>query len=519
MEAAEIDALFAQWSGADSPGVVWAVTQDGTEIHSGAVGMSDIAQGVSLDRRSLVRIGSQTKQFTVLLALMLEAEGRLSMADEVHRYAPWLPALPHPITLQQMSTNTSGLRDILEAMTLSGVPLVAPSSRARQREVLAGFGGLNFVPGTEMIYCNTNFWLLSEIIERVSGRSFNELLEARITGPLGMTDTRLLPRDTQILHRLSAQHVRGPDGAWETARWGWDIGGEGGMVSTLDDMLLWQANLARPRAGMKAHLARMAEPVVYANGSRGLYAMGLNQAIYRGQRHIGHGGGVAGGRSESMWFPDAGLGVVILANSDAVATYSLALRIADIALGDRLAPPVQSGARLADGLYRMESGGDILALRTQGGVTEMVTGAGPLRLSEAAPGLFVPERANMHLTLSPHTDSDMLDATWCGMPRRLRRLGAVPDSGSSKIAGRYFSEEAGLVAEVRADGEAAVMTLRSDFGVHRLKLRWIDSDLLTFVPDTMTPAPDRWIGTVQVNQDHLSIVTDRTKELRLSRTD
>ena len=515
MDAAEIDALCAPWSGADSPGVVWAVTRDGAEIHSGAVGMSDIAHGVPLDRRSLVRIGSQTKQFTVLLALMLEQEGLLSMADEVHRYAPWLPAFPHPVTLQQMSTNTSGLRDVLEAMTLSGVPLGAPASRARQREILARFGGLNFVPGTEMIYCNTNFWLLSEIVEAVSGRSFNELLEARITGPLGMADTRLVPRDTQILPRLSAQHVRGPDGAWETARWGWEIGGEGGMVSTLDDMLRWQANLARPRAEMAAHLARMAEPVVYANGQRGLYAMGLNQAVYRGQRHIGHGGGVAGGRSESMWFPDDGLGVVILANSDAVQTFSLALRMADVALADRLAPPVQGGARLGDGLYRMEGGGDILAVRSQG--AEMVTRAGPLMLGEAAPGLFMPERANMHLTLSPGADGDVLDATWCGAPRRLRRLGSAPAGAPTAIAGQYRSEEAGLVADVQATGDGAEMRLRSDFGVHRLQLRWIDSDLLTFVPDTITPAPDRWIGTVQVSRDRLSIVTDRTKGLRLRR--
>lgn len=514
METAKIDALFAPWSGTQSPGVVWAVTRDGAECHAGAVGMSDLAHGVPLDRRSVIRIGSQTKQFTVLLALMLEAEGRLSMQDEVHRYAPWLPALPHPVTLQQMATNTSGLRDILEAMTLSGVPLGAPCSRTRQREILARFGGLNFVPGTEMIYCNTNFWLLSEIIEAVSGRSFNELLEARITGPLGMADTCLVPRDTQILPRLSAQHVSVP-GGWETARWGWEIGGEGGMVSTLDDMLRWQANLAAPRPEMQAHLARMAEPVVYANGVRGLYAMGLNQAVYRGQRHIGHGGGVAGGRSESMWFPDAGCGVVILANLDAISTFSLALRVADIALADRLAPRVEGGTRLPDGLYRMEGGGDIIAVRTGDAGTEMVTGAGPLALGEAAPGLFVPERANMHLTLAPTADPDMLEAVWCGAPRRLRRVPPVPAAASRDIAGHYASEQTGLTAEVSPTGDGAHMRLRSDFGVHRLDLRWIDTDLLSFVPDTMAPAPDRWIGTVQVTGEGLAIVTDRTKELRL----
>ena len=157
-----------------------------------------------------------------------------------------------------------------------------------------------------MIYCNTGFWLLSEIVEEVAGRSFNELLDARITGPLGMADTKLMLRDSQIIPRLAGGHVQMEDGSWESARWGWEIGGEGGMVSTLDDMLVWQGNLSAPKVGSAALFERMATPVTYTNGVRGLYAMGLTQDVYRGWRSIAHGGGVAGGKSESVRFPDAG---------------------------------------------------------------------------------------------------------------------------------------------------------------------------------------------------------------------
>src|SRR4051794_39713462 len=122
----DIDRLFADWAGA-SPGAVVAVTRDGQTLHEGAYGMASIAHGVPLDRRSVLRVGSQTKQFTVLLALLLEAEGRLSLDHEVQRYMPWLPRYPAPVTPRQLAGNTGGLRDFLEIMTWSGLDLRAPS--------------------------------------------------------------------------------------------------------------------------------------------------------------------------------------------------------------------------------------------------------------------------------------------------------------------------------------------------------------------------------------------------------
>jgi D-aminopeptidase len=525
MNTSAIDSLFTPWTGESSPGAVWAVTRGGREIHSGAVGMADIAHAVPLDRRSVIRIGSQTKQFTVLLALMLEREGKLAMQDEVHRYCPWLPGYPAPITLQPLATNSSGLRDFLEIMTYAGVPLAGPATRARQRELIARHAEVNFPPGAQMIYCNTGFWLLSEIIEQVSGRGYNELLHERITGPLGMADTRLMINDADILPRLASHHARGPDDAWQTARWGWAIGGEGGMVSTLDDMLIWQANLARPRVGDAATFERMATTLTYTNGVRGLYAMGLSNAAYRGQRAIGHGGGVAGGRSESLRFPDIDGGVVILANHLHVAPYSLACRIADIAFADALTPRPPGGgaetlARMT-GLYRHEGGGDIFALTHADGVPGLVTSAGDVVLDEIEPGVFAPERVTMHMTLAP--DGEALRVTSCGEAQRYIRL-APPAGPFPDITGRYGSAAAGLAATVRADAGGLRMVIGSEHGLHRLQLRWIDRDLLAGLPDGRADGraasdgwPPAWNCTIQVTGSGLVLTTDRTKHLALTR--
>ena len=518
--AQQIDALFDGWVGADTPGLVVAATRDGAVVHQGAYGMAELANGVALGPRSLIRIGSQTKQFTVLLALMLECEGKLDMDAPVHRYAPWLGSLPYPVTLRHLASNTSGMRDFLEALTWSGVALAAPSTRATARAIIARHGEMNFPPGEQMIYCNTGFFLLSEIVEEVSGRSYNELLRARITGKLGMDDTVLQLRDSQILPRLVGHHSRGADGGWERAQWGLVLGGEGGISSTLGDMLRWQAHLARPTADMADLLARMEGPARFANGSLSMYGLGFTVTRYRGLRNIGHGGGVAGGRSESVRFPDQGTGIVILGNRDDIAPFSIARRMADVLLGDAMAPlPDAAGLRAlaaAAGMYRQEDGDDVFEIVDAAGTPSFTSqgGSGGV-IEQLADGEFAPERAVVHLSFGLPRDG-VLPARWCGEARRYRAV--RPGAGrSAALAGAYVNAGLGIDAMVSADGGQLVV--RSEYGALRLALSWIERDLLMAMPADapLRGAGKPWAAVVRVMPGGLVISTDRTKGLGLTR--
>ena len=512
---AKIAALFSAWDSPASPGVVWAATMNGVEVASGAVGMADIAQQTRLDRRSVIRIGSQTKQFTVLLALMLEQEGKLDMAQSVRHYLPWLPDFAAPITLQHLATNTSGLRDFLEIMTYSGLPLSSPISRTRQHELIAAHGEVNFPPGERMIYCNTGFALLSDIVEHVSGCSYNELLAERITLPLGMHDTRLVWRDAEIWPRLAVQHLRNATG-WETTRWGFDLGGEGGMVSTLDDMLIWQRNFANPVVGSKILFDRMATPVVYNNGVLGKYAMGLTREDYRGQDCIAHGGGVAGGKSESVRFPQAGLGVVVLANFDAIVPNALTRAIADIILGLKpLGSPDATRLANAGGFYRQPGTGEILVISNDGGVPYCMIAGGSHRLEEISAGVFVPERAAQHNVFSLTPDG-ALEGHFCGASVRFAPV-APPAGPFPPIAGRYTNDATSMTVTVDS---ALRMRIGTEAGQVRLALRWVDRDLLAGIAEAVghtTAWPPNWSCSVQVVPDGLIFTTDRTKGLLLRR--
>jgi CubicO group peptidase (beta-lactamase class C family) len=518
---AAIDRLFAAWDDARMPGAVVGVALGGREIHTAGYGMADLAQGVALDRRSVIRIGSQTKQFCVLLALMLQAEGKLALDDEARDHAPWLPRFAERVTLRHLVTNTSGLRDFLGLLPLNGVPLAAPSTRADSRALIGAHAELNFAPGSQLLYSNSGFFILSEILEAKTDRSFDDLLQERICRPLGMRDTRLMAWDSEIHLRLAMHHTRGVGGDWRRAHWGFPLGGEGGMVSTLDDLRVWVENLKRPVIGAPEMYAELARPAIFTNGAASPYAHGLINQIYRGARTIGHSGGVAGGKSDTSRFPEHDLDVVILANLDAIAPLSLSRRIADVVLGDRLArlddPADASRLAAAGGIYREEDGEDVFVLVASGNECAFHTSLGASPVRQFAPNWFAPEKGANPLVLSPAGDGT-LAALSSGLQRRYRRVRPEARCGGT-IAGRWRSEF-GIAAAIEQDGDAARIRLSSDFGATTWPLAWIAPDLL--MADAGGPAARFEDGrayafVLRVERDALVLSTERVRGLRLRR--
>lgn len=524
--AGNLDETFTGWTGPDTPGLVIAVTRDGNVVHEGAYGMADLAQGVPLGRSTVMRIGSQTKQFTVMVALLLEREGLLSLDDPVHRHVPWFPQTPAPVTLRHLASNTSGLRDFLELLTWSGSTWPCPASRVDIREILSRHSGVNFPPGEQMIYCNTGFLLLGEVVGHIAGQPLHELVRERLTEPLGMDDTVMQPRDSMILARSAMHHTRGPDGAWERAHWGVELGGEGGMSSTLEDMLRWQAFLASPPDVMASLVDRMAVPERFPDGSPSMYGLGLVVTRYRGMQNVGHGGGVAGGRSESVRFPDGRLGVVILGNRDDIHPYALARRIADRVLGDMLEPLPGSGPLVslaqAAGMYREQDGDDVIEIVAGGGTGAigadpdtplLVTSGGAVTIEQLGDGVFAPERPTTHLVFGLPRDG-VIPARWCGVPRTYRPLRPAAGNAAA-VAGPYANQALGLDAVVSDD--ASRITIRSDHGAIRLSLAWLEPDLLVATSSPARAPGEGWDAVLRTTPDGLILTSDRTKGLRLDR--
>jgi hypothetical protein len=336
-----------------------------------------------------------------------------------------------------------------------------------------------------------------------------------------MNDTRLMQRDSQILPRLAGHHTRGPDGGWHRAQWGVVLGGEGGMVSTLEDMLLWMNNLTNPKVGTPEMYRTLATPSVYRNGTTALYAHGLVSETYRGLRAVGHGGGVAGGRSESIRFPDQGVAIVILGNRDDIAPYSLSLRMADALLGGQMtdARVAADWQRLADaaGVYRHDGSDDLFEISVQDGEPVFVTNAGAAAISQVGPNTFIPERATMHMIFSPESSGDM-SLTFCGERRRYRRLAAKPPASPHHVAGRWHHAGAGVTIAIAPEGHGHSLLLTSDFGALSLHLAHLDGDLFIARPGAEAGSPGRpWTCTIRAMGDAIELSSDRTKQLRFAK--
>lgn len=505
--ATRVEALFQAYEKEAGPGAVVAVIENGEEIFSGAYGLANINDAVKLKRDTIIRIGSQTKQFTVLLILMLEAEGKLKLSDPVQKHLSYVPVLEQEVTLQHLAQNSSGYRDHLEAMIFGGLSIFAPSTRQTGRDVIARQDALNFPPGSAMTYSNAGFFMLSEIIEQIEGKPFNDVLTERITGPLGMKDTSLMRRDGTVMKRLAAHYTKRPDG-WSHLGWGLDLGGEGGMVSTLADMVIWQQNLFAPRIGTQDMYERMATPTVFTNGATGYYGLGLVTDVYRGRRAVGHGGTVAGGKSDSSRYVDDGFGVVIIANHDQIAPFAVGRRIADIYFGDA-APPALS---FKPGRYREDGGNDLFEIVEVDGVATYLSSGGASGFDFGHPGGAKPERAITDLVLTPRSDGH-IDALFCGRPQRFRPL-AENGKAAKPLAGRYRNAAQGFEVEITGDAQNGEFRLRSDIGALNSPIVAVEDDLwLLLQPGSDMRLGLPWAATLVVTPDGFEMNTDRMKRL------
>jgi D-aminopeptidase len=339
-ETVALDALFQPLDRSDAPGVVVGIARHGKSCYRRGFGLASIEHGVINTPWTRMRIGSTSKHFTALAALLLVEDGKLDIDAGVRRHFPELPIPLGEPTLRQLMTHTSGYRCHVDLGYLASGLAMRPAGAAMA--TLVGQRHANFAPGERLLYNNSGYHLLSLIIEQVSGVSFERFLKERIFDPIGMADTEAVTSDLMIRQGLATLHLPLPDGTWKRGIFPTERAlGEGAIVSTVDDMLRWLAHLRGPkRVGSAASWGQMMTPGQLNNGVVNPYSLGLRHEAYRGVATLHHAGGVVGGASQMLSVPDHGLDIVILANSGSIDPSRLARKVIDSVLGDAvLAPP------------------------------------------------------------------------------------------------------------------------------------------------------------------------------------
>jgi CubicO group peptidase (beta-lactamase class C family) len=405
-----IDALFAEWNHPDSPGCALGVVEDGRLTVARGYGQASLTWRVPNGPDVVYPIGSNSKQFTAMVVLLLAEEGKLSLDDDVRKYLPELPPYSPPVRIRHLLHHTGGLRDYQALRFLSGVPPehVVPGEVfdliARQR-------GVDAPAGMKFSYDNTGYVLLRYVVERVTGERFVEVARERIFEPLGMQHTRWLEEFTTVVPNLATAYVGDPTVGFRAA-YSIPVAGSGGVVTTLGDLALWQANFERNRLGKSdpALVKRELTPGTLDDGTPLDYAAGLFLSTYAGRPIVWHAGHGPGYVADIVRFPEQRLSVLCLCNGT-IDSRRLSRQVADLFLpapppsgaqagtdregaSPEPAAPLQHGVRLSeDELGRvagdyLSNDNDVWAFAIESGTLVLHRGEVRMELAALAPRRF-----------------------------------------------------------------------------------------------------------------------------------
>lgn len=341
----KVDQVFAAYDKPGSPGCALGVVRDNNFIYKRGYGSASLELGVPISPESVFYMGSVSKQFTAASVVLAAEQGFLSLDDDVHKYIPELPSYGKPITLRQMLHHTSGLRDIFSLLFLAGRNAEDIHPTNELLDLIAHQKGLNFNPGDEYLYSNTNYFLMSVIIRRTTGKTLSQFAEENIFKPLGMSHTRFYDDRTLVVPgRIPAYEPRKGGGfqvGWST---NFDKVGDGGLLSSVDDLLLWDRNFYENKLGKGTLLKELQTPGVLNNGHQIEYGLGLVMSTYRGLPVVAHSGALFGYRTALLRFPNQKFSVICLCNSGASNPVQSAEKVADLYLAGQLSPEPSSAA-------------------------------------------------------------------------------------------------------------------------------------------------------------------------------
>jgi CubicO group peptidase (beta-lactamase class C family) len=370
----KVDQVFAAFDKPDTPGCALGIVRDGEFIYKKAYGTASLELGVPLTPQSVFYMGSVSKQFTAASVVLAAEQGYLSLDDDVRKYVPELPSYGKTITLRQMLHHTSGFRDILGLLLLAGRNFEDIHPTSELLDLLSRQKALNYVPGDEFLYSNTNFFLMSVVIRRATGKPLSQFADENIFKPLGMTHTRFYDDHTVVVPgRVPAYEPRPAGGFridWST---NFDKIGDGGLMSSVDDLLAWDRNFYANKLGKGTLLKEIETQGVLNNGKQIEYALGLFISTYRGLPVVEHGGALFGYRTELLRFPQQKFSVITLCNVGTSNPGRLSYQIADLYLAGKLSPePPASAAPSVDlqpfvGWYRNVDSRSVLQISASNG--------------------------------------------------------------------------------------------------------------------------------------------------------
>ncbi len=322
-----VHSLFSSLDQPNTPGTAVVIVH-GDSIHfAKGYGTADLEHNIPITPNTIFMGASVSKQFTAYGIALLAIQGKISLDDPVTDYIPELPPFTPPITIRHLVHHTSGLRDEFSLLALAGYRMDDVITKDNILHLLYRQNELNFDPGQRYMYSNSGYTLMAEIIERVSGQSFDDWMRDNFFLPLGMKNSQFRSNHGQITENVASGYVTASDG-YKAQRINYSSVGASGLYTTALDLGRWLTALTQGEIGGIPTRELAHSRGILSNGDTLNYAFGLRYGRFRGTQFIGHSGSHRGFRAWAGRFPDHDLGIVVLGNLEEFNPSNMALKIA-----------------------------------------------------------------------------------------------------------------------------------------------------------------------------------------------
>ncbi|WP_430936228.1 serine hydrolase domain-containing protein [Saccharicrinis sp. 156] len=326
----EIDNLFKDYN-LDNPGIAIGIVNQNELVIQKEYGLANLEHQIPITNKTTFHVASVSKQFTAFAILLLEAEEKLSLDDNVRKYIPEMNEFNNNITIRNLLNHTSGIKDQWNLLRLAGWRLDDMISNNQVLDLIYKQQSLNFTPNEEFMYCNSGYTLLAEIVARVSEKSFAEYMKENIFIPLGMYNTQFIDKEGFVINNKANSYYKRDEQFVEDIFNNTSVGATN-LSTTIEDLSKWTINFTKKTIGNESIFQKMNTLGKLNSGNSFGYALGQFVNTYKGLARIEHSGMDASYQAYLGRFPEQNISIIIAINRSDINGGKIVRQLTDICL-------------------------------------------------------------------------------------------------------------------------------------------------------------------------------------------
>jgi CubicO group peptidase (beta-lactamase class C family) len=314
-KARRIKSLFDSFDNKElSGGYAIAVLQNSQIIYQKAYGFANHEYEIPFTTQTIFDFASVAKQFTGYCIANLLQQKALSFEEDIRQYIPELPDYGQKITIRHLLGHTSGLRDWYPMIKLAGYSEDDTIGPEFLMKLICRQNALNFTPGSQYAYSNSGYFLLGQLVNRLTGKTLREFADEKIFKPLGMDSTFFGDDPNEIISNRAFPYLGNENNEYGQGANRLAAPGCSSLFSNLEDMITWMQHIDTCVLNKDEIFDMMLQPTPLNDGRKISYNFGIVKGRWRERVCMGHGGGWNAFTCDTSYFPEERTSIIFITN-------------------------------------------------------------------------------------------------------------------------------------------------------------------------------------------------------------